>query len=124
MGNQVQNSLPICQLSRLQLTVNRLYPQNGINRRQSNVAFWMDTLCVPVQDEYEAYCKQAIAQMRGIYQRADAVLVLDNWHQGISRSVNITEKTVRMYLANWQRSLQEGVWPNVSLSGSKMGDRI
>ena len=76
------------------------------------MAFWMDTICVPVQKEYKQYRKLAIAMMRDIYQQADAVLVLDSWLQGISHSVDITEKTVRLYLANWQRrlwTLQEGV---------------
>jgi hypothetical protein len=76
------------------------------------MAFWMDTLCVPVPDEHKAYRKKSIAHMSAIYQEADIVLVLDSWLQEIPRSVNITEKAIRMYLANWQRrlwTLQEGI---------------
>jgi hypothetical protein len=76
------------------------------------MAFWMDTLCVPVPDEHKAYRKKSIAHMSAIYHEADIVLVLDSWLQEIPRSVNITEKAIRMYLANWQRrlwTLQEGI---------------
>ncbi|KIW96147.1 uncharacterized protein Z519_03214 [Cladophialophora bantiana CBS 173.52] len=41
-GNLRENALPSCQLQRIQVQVNSLYPS-----RNGNVPFWIDTICVP-----------------------------------------------------------------------------
>src|SRR5271154_1958401 len=102
MGNNEQNSLPVCHLNRLQRMV------DGIG----SGPFWIDTLCVPVQQEYKEYRNQAIRQMAYIYKQARSVLVLDSWLQEICHSHDIVEKMVRLYLCGWLRRLwtmQEGL---------------
>ncbi|OCT45856.1 hypothetical protein CLCR_01428 [Cladophialophora carrionii] len=73
-GNLEANSLPLCQLERIQRHVNALYQGRSAD---VNVPFWIDTLCVPVQPENYALRRRAIVQMRTIYEQADKVLVVD-----------------------------------------------
>lgn len=131
MGNEHQNSLPRCQLSRLQKLVDQLNaipaaldaknifkfigPNNGPSKDYDSkepVGFWMDTLCVPVRKEDYEYRKITIAKMKTIYEEAYRVLILDSWVQEIPSTSTIEEKASRLFLSNWQRRLwtcQEGV---------------
>ena len=61
LGNPRENSLPKCQLSRLQAMVNALYPDEI-----HPVRFWMDTLCVPVGKEHKDLRKKSISLMRDL----------------------------------------------------------
>jgi hypothetical protein len=108
MGNPKKNSLPICQLSRIQKLVNQV---NFSNRGEDQVGFWMDTLCVPVGDEYREVRKSCIRRMGHIYESAAAVLMLDSWMQGIAYVAPMEDRCVRLYQSNWQYRLwtyQEG----------------
>lgn len=71
LGNPHNNSLPRCQLRRLQSFVNELYDES-----LRPVSFWIDTICVPLERESR---NQAIRRMGKTYQEADNVLVLDSW---------------------------------------------
>lgn len=109
MGNPAQNRLPDCQLSRIQAMVNEL----DIAEHDSDtpVGFWMDTLCIPVGDQYRQQKKQSIRKMRHIYKEAAAVLVLDAWMQSVLPSSTPIERCARLYSGNWIRrlwTLQEG----------------
>jgi hypothetical protein len=126
-GNPDANSLPKCQVAYLQQLVDRLYDNNQKDREnrrmfgpkeiekmddqpETAVGFWMDTLCVPVNND--ELRNRAIKQMRTIYQKAHRVLVLDSWVQELDRKASIVEKASRLYLCNWQHrlwTLQEGV---------------
>ncbi|KAF8542597.1 hypothetical protein BDD12DRAFT_907891 [Trichophaea hybrida] len=129
MGNEDENSLPRCQLIRLQRLVDDLNvissdpgaadtfqflgPKKilGEDAPKKIAGFWMDTLCVPIR-ENENYRKSAIAMMRKIYEEAYRVLVLDSWIQEVPSTSSLDEKSARLYLSNWQRRLwtcQEGV---------------
>lgn len=61
----------------------------------------------------EPVCRaEAIRNMRNIYRSAARVLVLDSFIQAIPRSVDVTEKYVRIWISNWHRrlwTLQEGL---------------
>ncbi|KAJ7249221.1 hypothetical protein B0H12DRAFT_701482 [Mycena haematopus] len=73
----------------------------------------MDTLCIPVADEYKALRKQSIALMQEIYKRAFAVLVFDAGIQKLSRSSTPHEKAISLYMSNWVHRLwtfQEGMF--------------
>lgn len=129
MGNPAANSLPRCQLSRLQQMVDQLCSRSWAEQKRylsmfgpkklsaegasSSKArgFWMDSLCVPVRDENAR--KKAIRNMRNVYENADAVLVLDSWVQKLdSRSESVIEIAARLYLCSWNRrlwTLQEAV---------------
>ena len=114
------NSLPACQLSRIQGLVNNIYAET--HRASNNdeylptgrhenatVPFWMDTLCVPVG--HEDLRKAAIRRMAEVYRGADRVLVLDSFILTLPRSAHIIEKYVRIHLSSWHHrlwTLQEG----------------
>ncbi|GAM40005.1 hypothetical protein TCE0_034r12015 [Talaromyces pinophilus] len=135
MGNENDNALPECQLSRIQALVDELdstarpdQPQNRVfgpkvlsesgSPVDRSVGFWMDTLCI-LSDErskekpgYRDIRDSSISNMRNIYKGAHRVLVLDKWIQEVNRSADVIEKVSRLYLSNWQHrlwTLQEGV---------------
>ncbi|KIX03171.1 uncharacterized protein Z518_06722 [Rhinocladiella mackenziei CBS 650.93] len=70
LGNRRSNSLPLCQLRRLQRFVDALVPQE---RRP--VPFWIDTICVPLEPTAR---DAAIKAMRIVYRDAIAVLAVDS----------------------------------------------
>src|SRR5256885_2293629 len=111
LGNQCENSLPTCQLERLQAMASRvcqtkhradlyqdeLYeadrfqlvrmdsaqqldstaPAASHVDPQSEVAFWIDTLCIPIQELHKSSRKVAITRIDNTFQSAYRVLVLD-----------------------------------------------
>ncbi|KAJ7214175.1 hypothetical protein B0H12DRAFT_1155634, partial [Mycena haematopus] len=108
LGNPRRNALPACQLERLQARVNAVFPETD----NSPVRFWMDTLCIPVAEEYDELRKASIKMMRQIYRRAGAVLVLDKGLQQLSTFDAMAEKALGLYLSNWVHRLwtfQEGM---------------
>lgn len=139
IGNNQDNALPLCQISRLQQLVNEVDnrrrtepPPRPIHKRsalasfdnlpeESHVdqyantelaGFWIDTLCVPVQVEHYTHRISQIRKMHDIYSYASCVLNLDDWVQEIPKTASIIERTARIYLCNWQHRLwtcQEGV---------------
>jgi hypothetical protein len=109
-GNLDANSLPLCQLIRIQNHVNALYHGKTAD---DNVPFWIDTLCIPVQPENYATRRRAIIQMRAIYEQADKVLVVDI-ELLRSSTVEASHEEVAMrisYSVWWSRlwTLQEAV---------------
>ncbi|KAJ6588676.1 hypothetical protein B0H19DRAFT_1248297 [Mycena capillaripes] len=109
LGNPHENSLPVCQLERIQARVDSVVPTGP-----HPVRFWMDTLCIPVADEYKELRKKSIALMQEIYKRAFAVLVFDaGLQQQLSRSSTAHEKAISLYMSNWVHRLwtfQEGMF--------------
>jgi hypothetical protein len=69
LGNTQCNSLPRCQLLRLQALVNNLY-----NYCSEPIPFWIDTICVPLKRDTR---RVAIKQMCQVFKEADQVLALD-----------------------------------------------
>jgi hypothetical protein len=110
MGNPLENRLPDCQLARIQEMVNNLdFPGRDLSLP---VAFWMDTLCIPVADKYKPLRKECIKSMRLIYSEASAVLVLDAWMQKVPLTTPASERSIRFYTSSWLRRLwtfQEGI---------------
>lgn len=109
MGNPKHNSLPVCQLTRIQQMVDELnFPGRGTDE---HVPFWIDTLCVPVRHKHKQFRKLCIVNMRNIYEQAAAVLVLDSGLQKIPLSAPAPERCIRVHQSIWQRRLwtfQEG----------------
>lgn len=113
-GNPFDNSLPYCQLDKIQsvvddLCANYLSPE----RRHSSPGFWMDTLCCIVGDDEESrrLKKQSIHSMREIYGESTAVLVIDPWLMSVPSTVSVSEICYRIYASGWSRRLwthQEG----------------
>lgn len=46
-------------------------------QRERPTLFWLDTLCIPVEEQFREYRKKAIDSMARIYTRAASVFVLD-----------------------------------------------
>jgi hypothetical protein len=69
LGNWQSNSLPLCQLSRLQDLVNNMYVPS-----RHPVPFWIDTACIPHNQPGKAIAFEALGS---IFRSADAVLALD-----------------------------------------------
>lgn len=98
LGNPHANSLPGCQLDRIQRLLDHL-PGESVTEHAR--WFWMDTLCVPVGEKNKSCRKAAIAQMADTYQGATAVLTLDAWLQTLPADSSITDKMARIYVSNW-----------------------
>ena len=104
LGNRDSNALPRCQLKRLSMIVNELYPLS-----QRPVPFWIDTLSCPTKPK-EAR-SLAIIQMRNTYSRADKVLILDSYLDVESRGTSDAEILLRILCSAWTTRLwtfQEG----------------
>ncbi|KIX91919.1 uncharacterized protein Z520_12382 [Fonsecaea multimorphosa CBS 102226] len=110
-GNLHANSMPLCQLTRLQNRVNNLY-NHGL--AGDNIPFWIDTLCVPVQRENTATRRRAIVAMGKIYEQAAKVLVVDvELLRSTTAGASLEEIAMRIsYSVWWSRlwTLQEAVF--------------
>ncbi|KAF9467005.1 hypothetical protein BDZ94DRAFT_1305863 [Collybia nuda] len=108
LGNPHENSLPICQLDRIQAAIDAVLPE----AENFPARFWMDTLCIPVADEHKSLRKASIKMMRQIYRHAEAVLIFDSGLQRLSLSATVNEKSIALYMSNWLHRLwtfQEGM---------------
>ncbi|PLB50970.1 hypothetical protein P170DRAFT_463998 [Aspergillus steynii IBT 23096] len=125
LGNPVRNTLPRCQILRIQGILDEVLSKVGtlslINMGAFNtlsrkfqgpsLLFWMDTLCIPVEAKYREVRTQAIRSMKRIYEDAFRVVVLDAELQASPQGVS-TEAFMRISLSPWMRrlwTLQEGV---------------
>lgn len=105
LGNPNANSLPWCQLRRIQDLVNGLYKARG----PIDIPFWMDTLCVPLKPEDR---RVAIQGMKGVYQEAEKVIVLDTFLESCQLSTNTVENLMKIRCSSWMQRLwtfQEGI---------------
>ena len=127
MGNAVTNSLPQCQIRRLKALLDELTWSNGrtwdhFNKGQFSkfwrhfrgrtVAFWLDTLCIPVDRRYKKYRNLAISMMYRIYLSAQDILILDSELQNCSMPSQADEAYLQVFLSGWMRrlwTLQESV---------------
>ena len=114
MGNPFDNSIPYCQLERIQGLVDDLCMNHLTGNRSSNTpGFWMDTLCCIVGDDEQSrkYKTESIKSMREIYHEAAAVLIIDPWLTSVPSTADMSEICFRVYVAGWSRRLwthQEG----------------
>ena len=106
LGNPMDNSLPRCQVQRLQHWCDELFPYRPTGQ---SIPFWMDTLCIPRAGPAK---KLAISSMTKVYGLATAVLVIDKDLLETPRNVTDLELVARIYSCGWLRrvwTLQEGV---------------
>lgn len=71
LGNLVANSLPSCQVARLQIMADEVSKSLGLG---TDILFWIDTLCLPIT---KAQKRSAPTPVRRVFSLAKAVLVLD-----------------------------------------------
>ncbi|KAL1626237.1 hypothetical protein SLS54_003072 [Diplodia seriata] len=101
-GNPKENKLHQCQLAFLKEALNSVERGRGNNDK---VAFWMDTLAIPVGDDFKEARKMAIGKIHETFVRSRYTLVLD---QGLCKEVKGENyhKTAMMILASgWMRRL-------------------
>ncbi|CAI6085774.1 unnamed protein product [Clonostachys chloroleuca] len=122
LGNPASNSLPRCQIIKLakyikELEPPKLAPQQGVvnmgylrmdfrrmTRTLDTSHFWLDTLCIPVGEQYFDLKMRAINQMAAIYAGASQVLILDSNMEQLSLNgpgVEACEILARMCVAPW-----------------------
>lgn len=83
---------------RLQDLVNKLF-----EREQRPVHFWLDTLCVPLQDPFR---RIAIDSMKSTYEGACKVLVVDSLlGQASAHEADVAELAMRVRVSTWGRRL-------------------
>ncbi|KAL4868709.1 hypothetical protein BDV12DRAFT_169262 [Aspergillus spectabilis] len=129
LGNPTHNTLPHCQLLRIQSLLDELVSGmrsvDLVNRlafrelwkkkfHGPSLLFWMDTMCIPVAEEYKPLRTKAIKSMKAVYERAFRVLVLDADIQTFP-STDYTQAFMRIRLSAWMRrlwTLNEGVLAN------------
>lgn len=111
LGNPQENSLPICQLQRIQNLVDKV-AKDALDGQHadSSMPFWMDTLCVP--REPKELRRKAIMRMRETYENAELVLVVDKNLCALMSS-DLTPLEITSYMTNstWTTrlwTLQEG----------------
>lgn len=127
LGNADTNSLPACQLQRLknlfdEVTWTNDKPRDNLNKghfnkywrrwRGQSVAFWMDTLCIPVERKWKDYRDKSITMMYDIYRNAKEVLILDSELQSTPLPSSVDEAFMRVNISGWMRrlwTLQESV---------------
>ncbi|OQV07874.1 hypothetical protein CLAIMM_12233 [Cladophialophora immunda] len=94
-GNPRANALPRCQIQAIQGYVSAL---TGAR----NMLFWMDTLCVPLQEPLR---NTAIIRMAEVYRSATQVLVLAKDMLSINLPSTPTEALCRIFCSQWASRL-------------------
>ncbi|SJL16205.1 uncharacterized protein ARMOST_19724 [Armillaria ostoyae] len=110
LGNPKINALPRCQLRRLRDYANQLSHVHEHPSHPSSlpIAFWMDTLCIPVHPSELAkrYRKKAIQLLGKTFHEATAVLVLDGELEIVqSATVTFLELGLRILCSGWAKRL-------------------
>jgi hypothetical protein len=106
LGNPEHNTLPTCQVRRLADLLQTLgdtelgkaakpeMPQK-LGKSRVTVEFWLDTLCIPVEPQFQVHRDLYIHQIHKIYLAAAGVLVLDPDLQQLGRSSKPIEIVAR-----------------------------
>ncbi|KAK7027915.1 hypothetical protein VNI00_015131 [Paramarasmius palmivorus] len=110
LRNPKTNALPRCQLRRLQSYVKQLIQIHDPASRSSSVpvAFWMDTLCIPVHPSElaKSYRKKAIQLLGKTFHEATAVLILDRELEIVeSATTTFVELGLRILCSGWVKRL-------------------
>jgi hypothetical protein len=122
MGNQEQNTLPICQIERLAEFLYTIedtefgrcrIPESDPEKPDCRitVAFWLDTFCIPVQPQFQEHRDRCIGQMHSIYRMPIGTIVLDPEVQLTTRDSKPVEILARLLASLWRTRLwtyQEG----------------
>ena len=105
-GNVQANALHSCLL----LEISDLVRKLPGNTARKSMAFWIDTICVPVKPPDMQTL--ALNKMREPYEYASSVLVLDSHLRSlVSKSLSPTELLAQVACSSWMRrlwTLQEG----------------
>ncbi|EXJ69685.1 uncharacterized protein A1O5_06756 [Cladophialophora psammophila CBS 110553] len=113
LGNLHHNSLPSCQLRKIQYQVNALmWNYSSKPEEKANTFFWIDTICVPVGSSFRAERNFAISQMVHVYRKASMTLILNAELNDIPSDTPSWELSARINRTAWFRrlwTLHEGI---------------
>lgn len=126
LGNNSSNSLPRCQLERLTRYLAKL-PRPSTDLSSGTIQsmdvtrlrlvsrtnfFWIDTLCIPVEDKYKHLRRKAINKIAAIFAGASRVLVLDSEMEQVQLArLDGHELSARLLFSAWMGrcwTLEEG----------------
>ncbi|OCK75280.1 hypothetical protein K432DRAFT_409167 [Lepidopterella palustris CBS 459.81] len=123
LGNPRANAIPSCQLASMLRSLQRIQyiKTSQIDKKEAKEAgpmmpFWLDTLCIPVEDQYQSLRDFSIEKMHEIYQQAHCTLVLDPDFIRLNRRSGCHEVLSRVCLSGWITRLwtfQEGSLPPI-----------
>jgi len=118
LGNSRANAIPTCQLNALLRSFQNIQDNHdkkmGRGWDGSMMAFWLDTLCIPVEDRFKHLRDFSIQKMHEIYTESHCVLVLDHDFSKMAREAKLCEVLSRLVLSGWITRLwtfQEGSLP-------------
>ena len=109
LGNAQSNSLPLCQLRRIQEYVGRLCEVTNTSQMRCSMAIWIDTLGVPLVRETR---KLALKLLPRTYSESTFCLVIDEELRETSSGSPLEELCLRFVISTWTRRLwtfQEGI---------------
>jgi hypothetical protein len=96
LGNWCENSLPLCQLARLQDLSNSLFPSS-----HPPVPFWIDTACIPLTRPGNVL---ALEKLGYIFRTAEIVLALDVFVLKF-KATSAKENLSRIQSSQWAKRL-------------------
>lgn len=100
LGNPGANELPSCSLK----WVSDMVDSFGEEKEDFGIAFWIDTLCVPI--EPHSLWLRAMNRLRKPYTEAAVVLVLDSYlYEQDSSTLSFCEIWARVLCCSWSRRL-------------------
>ncbi|OTB06407.1 hypothetical protein M426DRAFT_258715 [Hypoxylon sp. CI-4A] len=93
-----------CFLHKMQQDFNKLAEREGCPFKDGDIPFYLDALCYPRQVDIQ---QTALNQMRLIYSKAKAVLVLDRTLLGERKlsASKVIEMNVKIRIGSWTKSL-------------------
>ncbi|KAF9631113.1 hypothetical protein BFW01_g1975 [Lasiodiplodia theobromae] len=110
LGNESSNALYQCQLERLdrmlqslegdQVTIAKSFDTTAGDL--GTVAFWLDTLCIPVQKEHIALRHYSIQSMNKIYRKASGTIVIDPDIQALPSDAKLVQVLTRALCSSWR----------------------
>ena len=105
LGNEHQNAVHSCQLKRLTTEVRALRVKGDQTlsiHDQDPTAFWLDTMCIPVNKEHEQVRRIAIGRIDWTYAVADFVLVQDKALHGLTPdSLPAIQFAAHLHCSKW-----------------------
>ncbi|KAH8894301.1 hypothetical protein GQ53DRAFT_821386 [Thozetella sp. PMI_491] len=111
LGNPHGNQIHVCQARRIQRAVDQIPLGEKGEEPEGAGWWWLDTLCVPKEEQYKDAEIKAISSMREIYLQADSILLVDSDLDACDDDAGALEVLCRLRLSNWIRRLwtfQEG----------------
>lgn len=107
LGSLTSNSIASCQLDRISYRLAKLDEKEHCGE----LLLWIDTLCIPVDPNFQDLRDAQIMKMYEIYKKAYCVLAIDPDFLDINVDASIAEIGMRLYLSAWCSRLwtyQEG----------------